>query len=576
MDPYDATAVEAHAIAVPLRNKTGMVVGSISVHREDGPTFSEHDIAVLAQLAHVVAVALENLELLAHSENLAVQAERARGDEAEARRAMETVFATMSEAVFSLDPEGRITFLNDNAERILNRPRSELLGMLMWDAIPSIRNAPPQRNFIRCFVEQTTVEFEFVSNVDGLTRWIDVRAFPSKDGITIYSRDITPRVESEAKLRQAQKMEAIGQLTGGMAHDFNNLLTVVLGSADTLVDSLANHVHLRKIAESIRDSALRGATLVARLLAFARRQALTPEAVSINELLEGLDDLLARTIGENVKTRINRGANLWHTNIDPVQMENAIINLALNARDAMAGGGTLTIETRNVRNDAEPLAFDQIEAGEYVMVSVSDTGSGMSREVLQRAFDPFFTTKPIGQGSGLGLSMVYGFVRQSGGQVRIASAVGQGTTVRIYLPRSTTMEPAQTVHLEQDNMPLGHERILLVEDDELVRAHLAETLTSLGYKVLPCASGQEVLGMIKSGVEADLLLTDIILSGGPNGHRVAEQIKELRPRMPVLFMSGYTENAIPADGNFDPSMHFIAKPFRRQQIATKLRAVFAA
>jgi nitrogen-specific signal transduction histidine kinase/CheY-like chemotaxis protein len=412
--------------------------------------------------------------------------------------------------------------------------------------------------------------------LDGFTRWIDVRAFPSKDGITIYSRDITPRVESEAKLRQAQKMEAIGQLTGGMAHDFNNLLTVVLGSADTLVDSLANHVHLRKIAESIRDSALRGATLVARLLAFARRQALTPEAVSINELLEGLDDLLARTIGENVKIKISRGANLWHTNIDPVQMENAIINLALNARDAMAGGGALTIETRNVRNDAEPLAFDQIEAGEYVMVSVSDTGSGMSPEVLQRAFDPFFTTKPIGQGSGLGLSMVYGFVRQSGGQVRISSIVGQGTTVRIYLPRSTAMEPAQTVHLEQDNMPLGHERILLVEDDELVRAHLAETLTSLGYKVLPCASGQEVLGMIKSGVEADLLLTDIILSGGPNGHRVAEQIKELRPRMPVLFMSGYTENAMPADGNFDPSMHFISKPFRRQQIATKLRAVFAA
>jgi CheY-like chemotaxis protein len=210
------------------------------------------------------------------------------------------------------------------------------------------------------------------------------------------------------------------------------------------------------------------------------------------------------------------------------------------------------------------------------MLGVSDTGSGMSPEVLQRAFDPFFTTKPIGQGSGLGLSMVYGFVRQSGGQVRISSTVGQGTTVRIYLPRSTAMEPAHAVHLEQDNMPLGHERILLVEDDELVRAHLAETLTSLGYKVLPCANGQEVLGMITSGVEADLLLTDIILSGGPNGHRVAEQIKELRPRMPVLFMSGYTENAMPADGNFDPGMHFISKPFRRQQIATKLRAVFAA
>jgi signal transduction histidine kinase len=446
----------------------------------------------------------------------------------------------------------------------------------MWEAMPQIRGTIVHKNFLRCFAEQKTVEFEFTNNINGVTQWADVRAFPSPDGITIYSRDVTPRVEAESKLRQAQKMEAIGQLTGGMAHDFNNLLTVVLGSADTLVDSLANHGHLRKIAESIRDSALRGATLVARLLAFARRQALTPEPVSINELLDGLDDLLARTIGENVKIKINRGPDLWHTNIDPVQMENAIINLALNARDAMVGGGTLTIETKNVSNDFDPLTFEQIDAGEYVMVGVSDTGSGMSLDVLQRAFDPFFTTKPLGQGSGLGLSMVYGFVRQSGGQVRISSAVGQGTTVRIYLPRSTAMDPAHTVHLEQDNMPLGHERILLVEDDELVRAHLAETLTSLGYEVLPCANGQEVLGMIKNGVEADLLLTDIILSGGPNGHRVAAQIKELRPRMPVLFMSGYTENAMPADGSFDSGMHFISKPFRRQQIATKLRAVFAA
>jgi CheY-like chemotaxis protein len=257
-------------------------------------------------------------------------------------------------------------------------------------------------------------------------------------------------------------------------------------------------------------------------------------------------------------------------------MENAILNLVLNARDAMPGGGTLTIETRNEDIPTDNGVFDQALSGQHVVISVTDTGMGMAPDVLQRAFDPFFTTKPIGQGSGLGLSMVYGFVRQSGGQVRISSVRGQGTTVRLYLPRVAVADAIGVAAVEQDNMPFGHERILLVEDDELVRAHLAETLQSLGYVVLPCASGQEVLGMIKSGVEADLLLTDILLSGGVNGHRVAEQIKELRPAMPVLYMSGYTENAIAADGHLDPHIHFISKPFRRQQIATKLRAVFAA
>jgi CheY-like chemotaxis protein len=298
--------------------------------------------------------------------------------------------------------------------------------------------------------------------------------------------------------------------------------------------------------------------------------------MDINELVAGLEDLFTRTIGENIKIKIMRDENLWRANIDPVQMENAILNLALNARDAMANGGMLTIETKNVSIARDVATFEQIDTGDYVMVVVSDTGNGMSSDVLLRAVDPFFTTKPIGQGSGLGLSMVYGFVRQSGGQLRIASTVGEGTSVRIYLPRSATAEPALAPHLETGNMPLGHERILLVEDDELVRAHLAETLKSLGYDVLPCANGQEVLGMIEKGVKADLLLTDIILSGGANGHRVAEQVKELRPEMPVLYMSGYTENAMAEGEYLDPGFHFISKPFRRQQIATKLRAVFAA
>ena len=572
----DAAASDRFRISAPMHAKGGIAIGSIIATRLEGPAFNKQDAAVLVQLAHVVAVAIENLELLEQTRNLAVQAERAKDDEAEARQAIESVFATMSEGVYALDCEGRFTFLNANAERMLGRPREELLGRKLWDLFPQLRDTIIHTKFMQCASSRVPIEFEFENTTLETRRWFDVRAFPTNDGITVYNREITQRVETEAKLRQAQKMEAIGQLTGGMAHDFNNLLTVVLGSADTLVDSLPSDSHLRRIAESVRDSALRGATLVARLLAFARRQALAPVSVDANSLILGLEDLLTRTIGENIQIVTRCAAHLWPANIDPVQMENAILNLALNARDAMPAGGTLTIETRNARLDPETQPSDQAVPGDYVMIVVTDTGVGMSTEILQRAFDPFFTTKPIGQGSGLGLSMVYGFVRQSGGYVRITSTLGQGTSVRMYLPRAREIEAASSPPLEQDNSPLGHERILLVEDDELVRGHLAETLMSLGYDVVPCADGQEVLGMIKDGIEADLLLTDIILAGGINGHCVAEQIKQLRPAMPVLYMSGYTENAMTQDGRLDPGIHFISKPFRRQQIAAKLRAVFAA
>jgi len=569
--------VEARRISVPLRGKAGSAAGSLEIVRTDGADFNQQDVALLIQLAHGVTAALENLELLEQSRDLAVQAERAKDDEAEARRAIENVYATMSEGVYALDREGRFTFVNHIAERMLSKPKEQLYGRTFFDELPHLRGTMLHERFIRCYTDQKPAEFQIESgDDDGAPRWTDIRAFPTKDGITIYGRDVTQRVETEAKLRQSQKMEAIGQLTGGMAHDFNNLLTVVLGSADTLVDSLTSKDHLRRIAESIRDAALRGATLVARLLAFARRQALAPETVNVNDLVSGLEDLLKRTIGENIHVEIRQGKSTGHANIDPVQMENAILNLALNARDAMPEGGRLVIETNSTYLGPEVHPDSKVDDSEYVVVAVTDTGAGMSPEVVQRAFDPFFTTKPIGAGSGLGLSMVYGFVRQSGGQVRINSTVGEGTTVSMYLPAVPAHDVAANQYLEQDNSPLGHEKILLVEDDELVRAHLAETLASLGYQVVPCADGQEVLGIIKSGVQADLLLTDIILGGGINGHRVAEQIKELRPSMPVLYMSGYTENAIASDGLLDPGIHFISKPFRRHQIAAKLRAVFAA
>jgi CheY-like chemotaxis protein len=256
-------------------------------------------------------------------------------------------------------------------------------------------------------------------------------------------------------------------------------------------------------------------------------------------------------------------------------MENALLNLALNARDAMPIGGTLTIETANAHLDPDA-GEDAPPPGDYVLVEVRDTGTGMTEDVRSRAFDPFFTTKPVGQGSGLGLSMVYGFVRQSGGHVRIESEVGKGTAVRMYLPRAGVAETLDSAAPVAAPLPSGHETVLLVEDDELVREHLSETLKSLGYAIIPCATGREAIDIVSGGAQADLLLTDVILGAGMNGHGVAQKIQELRPEMPVLYMSGYTEDAIIHEGKLNPGIHFISKPFRRQEIARKLRDVLSA
>jgi signal transduction histidine kinase len=565
---------DAGAIAAPLQAKDGRVLGALRVTRPEGPGLTRQDEAVLTQLALIGSVALENVELLADSQRLTAQAERARSEETQARRRIEDVFATMSEGVYTLDREWRFTFLNDKAVAMLLRPREQLVGRVLWDVFPQARGTDFERKLTSVRDGQGPAELELEYETPQGTRWMDIRAFQVDEGLSIYIRDISQRRETEGKLRQAQKMEAIGQLTGGIAHDFNNLLTVVLGNIDVLVESLAVNDKLRRVAEAARDAALRGATLVARLLAFARRQALAPRPVDVNALAGSVEDLLRRTIGETIAIAMTRAPDLWRANIDPVQMENALLNLALNARDAMPGGGTLTIETANA-----PLAGsegqDAPAAGDYVMVAVRDTGTGMTADVRSRAFDPFFTTKPVGEGSGLGLSMVYGFVRQSGGYVRIDSEVGQGTTVRMYLPRAQDAPAAEAPQASVAPTPTGRETILLVEDDELVREHLSETLKGLGYAIIPCCTGREAIDMISGGARADLLLTDMVLGGEFNGHGVAQHIKELRPDLPVLYMSGFAEAALVNGATLDPGIHFIAKPFRRQEIARKLRDVLA-
>jgi len=387
--------------------------------------------------------------------------------------------------------------------------------------------------------------------------------------------DVSEHREQEERLRQAQKLEAVGQLTGGVAHDFNNLLTVILGNAELLSESLTDQQQLRLLAEMTATAAERGAELTNRLLAFARRQALQPQRLDINKLIAGMDGLLRRTVTEDIEIEMVRAAGLWHTEVDSGQLEVALLNLVINARDAMPNGGRLTIETANARFDeAYAAVHDEAAAGQYVMVSVSDTGHGMPPDVVARAFEPFFTTKEVGKGSGLGLSMVYGFVKQSGGHANVYSELDEGTTVRLYFPRAAQAHgPEVSLPGASPAAEGGSEYILVVEDDALVREHLLAQLKGLGYRVSGAASGREALEFLRQMSDVDLLFTDVVMPGGMNGRELADAARELRPELRVLFTSGYSENAIVHHGRLDAGVHLLSKPYRRQELAAKVRKV---
>lgn len=380
----------------------------------------------------------------------------------------------------------------------------------------------------------------------------------------------------EDQLRQAQRLEAVGQLTGGIAHDFNNLLTIILGNAELLVESLDSDGDLRLLAQMTQNAAERGAELTSRLLAFSRRQALAPRATDIGVLLVGMDALLRRSLGEQVELSVIQAEALWPAMVDAPQLESALLNLSINARDAMPNGGSLTIETRNTHLDAAYAAENvEVRPGPYVMIAVSDTGKGMPPDVLARAFEPFFTTKPVGQGSGLGLSMVFGFAKQSQGHVKIYSEPGQGTTVRLYLPRAlhdTATPEAEDSHSDTT----GHERILLVEDDDMVRVHVMAQLIDLGYEVVAASTAAEALDRLRETSAFDLLFTDIVMPGGMNGRELADEARRINPSLPVLFTSGYAENAIVHHGRLDPGVQLLPKPYRRRDLAAKLRVALGA
>ena len=385
----------------------------------------------------------------------------------------------------------------------------------------------------------------------------------------------------EEALRQSQKMEAVGQLTGGLAHDFNNLLTGVTGSLELMQTRIAQGrvKDVDRYVTAAQDAARRAAALTHRLLAFSRRQTLAPKPTDVNRLALGMEDLIRRTVGPAIEFEsLAAAADLWPTLIDPGQLENALLNLCINARDAMPDGGKLTIEAGNRRLDQRAAQGRDLTPGQYVSLCVSDTGTGMPPEVIAKAFDPFFTTKPIGMGTGLGLSMIYGFAKQSGGQVRIHSQVGQGTTVCLYLPRH--LGEADGVELAPDlaDAPRAKDgqTVLVVDDEPTIRMLVAEVLEDLGYRAIEAADGAAGLQVLGSGVRIDLLVTDVGLPGGMNGRQVADAARVARRDLKVLFITGYAENAVLSHGHLDPGMHVLTKPFAMETLASRIRELIDA
>jgi NO-binding membrane sensor protein with MHYT domain/CheY-like chemotaxis protein len=378
------------------------------------------------------------------------------------------------------------------------------------------------------------------------------------------------------QLFQSQKMEAVGQLTGGVAHDFNNILTIVLANADALLEDNRMPPEVTKRAQRIWDAGQKAAELTRQLLAFSRKQVLKPEKSNLNDLVSTTGGLLRRTLGEHIVVRTIAAPNLWTTNVDRAQVEASLINLCINARDAMAAGGRLVIETRNVTLDRNYVARQEDEdlvAGDYAMLSVGDTGCGMSPDILRRVFEPFFTTKEVGKGTGLGLSMVYGFIRQSDGHIASRSDVGRGTTVRMYFPRSEPA-PAAAAPSRKGPLPGGTERILVVEDEEAVRTVIGEQLQSLGYDVKQACNAEEALERLRVD-RFDLLLTDVVLPGRLNGKGLSEEVGRLWPDTRIVFMSGYPENALLHDGPLDGGVMLMAKPHLKADLARIVRGALA-
>ncbi len=540
--------------------------------------------------------------------------ERVRADIA--LRTSEKQFRTAAQAmlnhVWTAAPEGILTWFNERVFAYAGLDETELLGsgwtqMIHPDDLPetiarwqaALASGSDYVNEFRLRGHDGSYRWFIARAVairgahGGIERWVGTNTdIQEQKTIAQALTDLNETLEAQVKertadlmaaeesLRQSQKMEAVGQLTGGLAHDFNNLLTGISGSLELVQTRVAQgrFNDLDRYLHAAQSASRRAAALTHRLLAFSRRQTLDPKPVDTNRLITEMDDLIRRTAGPAITVEFAGAAGLWLTCVDPNQLENALLNLCINARDAMPDGGRLTIETANKWLDATAAKQRDLEPGQYITLSVSDTGNGMAPDVVERAFDPFFTTKPLGEGTGLGLSMIYGFVRQSGGQARIYSEIGRGTMVCLYLPRHFgTLALAEALSEITEPPRAEHgETVLVVDDEPTIRMLVTEVLEELGYTAIEAEDGKSGLKILQSPRRIDLLITDVGLPGGLNGRQLADQAATTRPGLKVLFITGYAENAVVGNGHLRPGMHVMTKPFAMDTLATRIKSIISS
>ncbi len=512
------------------------------------------------------------------------EAKRAQHALRESEERLRGIIDNSPSAIVLKDLKGRYRLVNRQYEKWYGVSEADVIGKTSRDLFPP-EAAEAFVDHDRQVLEtgQPSTREQNVTFADGAMHRLVITRFPvfGSDGrpigVGVINHDVTEQRRAEDRLRQAQKMEAVGQLTGGIAHDFNNLLTIVLSNLELLTERLSDEGRLRRLAHTALDAVRRGGELTQRLLAFSRQQPLEPHAVDLGELVDGMTDLLRRTLGEGIEVRVRRAEDLWLCRADPTQVENALLNLAINARDAMPKGGTITIETVNVTfsDSAGTVGRLDLAPGEYVLLSVSDTGRGMPPEIVERAFEPFFTTKEMGKGSGLGLSMIYGFVKQSGGDVDIDSRAGYGTTVRIYLPRaengersSPPVRPDGAVRTAESG-----ETILVVEDDPIVSGVLADLIASMGYRVEAVEDGKSALAVLEHTDRIDLMLVDVMLPGEISGPELARMAQRRWPSLKVVFTSGYGPEELHHQGGLEKGVRVLHKPYQKHELANRLREV---
>ncbi len=483
------------------------------------------------------------------------------------------ILESIGDGVYALDSEFRFTYLNANAEAMLHRPASELLGEVFWAAFPERRGSEIEGAFGRARTTDAAQRFTTYNPV--IEAWFDVNVTPTPQGFTVFFRDVTELRTVTEQLAQAQRMESVGRLTGGVAHDFNNLLTVVVGGAEALGDEPGLTDEGREMLALVARAAARGAELTHQLLAFSRLQPLAPQLVDVSARIREIEPILSRTLGQGIAEISLLEDDLPAALVDPGQLENALLNLAINARDAMPNGGTLTISTEFAHlEESYSTAHTEVLPGDYVVVSVRDTGTGIAGELLPRIFEPFFTTKSAGEGSGLGLSMVWGFAKQTGGHVTVYSEEGLGTTFRLYLPMASEgAERSEAPASSQQAPSRGSGHILLAEDDPLVRQFATDRLRDHGFEVTVATTGAEALELLPGIETLALLFTDVIMVGGVSGRDLAGEVVARRPGTPVLFASGYTEDVMVHQGRLDPGVALLAKPYTGKQLIDRIHAV---